>query len=77
MLQQHRLQKRESNYKDNIEMVRRMKGQTSESFFLFFFFLVGDLQIRNKMIDCGEYSSAPRFLLPMALLCLFLFGSYR
>ncbi len=75
MLQQHRLQKRESNYKDNIEMVRRRKGQTSES--LFSFFLVGDLQIRNKMIDCGEYLSAPRFLLPMALLCLFLFGSYR
>jgi hypothetical protein len=76
MLQQHRLQKRESNYKDNIEMVRRMKGQTSESLFSVFFW-VGDLQIRNKMIDCGEYSSAPRFLLPMALLCLFLFGSYR
>jgi hypothetical protein len=39
MLQQHRLQKRESNYKDNIEMVRRRrKGQTSESLFSFFFF---------------------------------------
>jgi hypothetical protein len=36
MLQQHRLQKRESNYKDNIEMVRRRKGQTSESLFSFF-----------------------------------------
>jgi len=38
MLQQHRLQKRESNYKDNIEMVRRMKGQTSESLFSVFLF---------------------------------------
>jgi hypothetical protein len=38
-LQQHRLQKRESNYKDNIEMVRRRrrKGQTSESLFSFLF----------------------------------------
>jgi hypothetical protein len=40
MLQQHRLQKRESNYKDNIEMVRRRrrrKDQTSESLFSFLF----------------------------------------
>jgi hypothetical protein len=54
MLQQHRLQKRESNYKDNIEMGEEEEGPPNlgKSFFFFFFWLgICRSEIRRLIVE--------------------------